>query len=392
LVNRIFSFLIVLTCAGCAAMPSHGPASNAIVSGAVAQGGTVSDGSAQGSALSYVLVNVNSDILSKIRTVVPTAFTGTLNDRNPTPFGLILGPGDVISLTIFESAPGGLFTPSQVAGARPGNFVELPPQTIDREGKINVPYAGEILVSGRTPRMVENEVQQLLQRRAIEPRVVLTVREQRSAQASVLGEVNAPTRFSLNPQGDRVLDALARAGGPKYPAYETIIALQRAGRKAQIGLAELVRQPANNILLRPGDTVFVSREQRHFVALGASGQNGVFFFDSERVTLAYAMGKAGGLLDERAEPGAVFIYRVESRQNLERYGMDLPAEGKVIPTVYAINLRDPSGFFLAQNIELQHHDVIFVGNTTTVDLAKTLQFIRLGINSVRDGVELGQSF
>jgi len=58
--------------------------------------------------------------------------------------------------------------------------------------------------------------------------------------------------------------------------------------------------------------------------------------------------------------------------------MDLPPQGKVIPTVYAINLRDPSGFFLAQNIELQHHDVIFVGNTTTVDLAKTLQFIRLG--------------
>ena len=54
---------------------------------------------------------------------------------------LRFGIGDVVSVTIFEAAAGGLFIPTE-AGVRPGNFVTLPDQTVDNDGNISVPYAG----------------------------------------------------------------------------------------------------------------------------------------------------------------------------------------------------------------------------------------------------------
>src|SRR6266487_6716714 len=68
-----------------------------------------------------------------------------------------LGIGDVVSITIFEAAAGGLFIPSE-AGARPGNFVTLPNQIVDSKGNITVPYAGTIRAAGRTP----SEIQQAI--------------------------------------------------------------------------------------------------------------------------------------------------------------------------------------------------------------------------------------
>ena len=55
-----------------------------------------------------------------------------------------MGVGDILNISIFEAAPGGLFTPGTASGARPGNFVDLPPQAVDQKGSIYVPYAGEV--------------------------------------------------------------------------------------------------------------------------------------------------------------------------------------------------------------------------------------------------------
>lgn len=368
-------------------MPTQGPTADAVMRSAEINVTDTGGATGQQGALAqpYVLVSVNNRILTNMRDPGDSRFGGQLTDRSG-PSGLRIGAGDVVSLSIFEAAPGGLFTPPVTAGARPGNFVELPPQTVGRDGSLNVPYAGSVPVAGRSPAEIERLVENRLRNRAIEPQVVLTIREQRSAQASVLGEVNAPSKFTINPQGERVLDVIARAGGSKFPAYESIVIVQRGSRRAQVGLGALLRDPSNNIFVQPGDSIFVSREQRHYVALGAQGQNGLFFFDSERVTLSYAMGKAGGLLDERADPAFVFVYRIEARAQLEKFGVDLGQHtDKVIPVIYQINLRDPSGVFIAQSLSLRDKDVIFAANSPTVELTKFLQFLRIGVNLVREG-------
>jgi polysaccharide export outer membrane protein len=81
-----------------------------------------------------------------------------------SPRRITLGIGDVVSVTIFEAEPGGLFLPIE-AGARPGNFVTLPDQTVDSNGNITVPYAGTIRAAGRTPSEVQQAIIEALTRR-----------------------------------------------------------------------------------------------------------------------------------------------------------------------------------------------------------------------------------
>jgi protein involved in polysaccharide export with SLBB domain len=76
---------------------------------------------------------------------------------------ITLGIGDVVSVTIFEAEPGGLFIPSE-PGARPGNFVTLPNQVVDTNGNITVPYAGTIRALGRTPSEVQEAINEALRR------------------------------------------------------------------------------------------------------------------------------------------------------------------------------------------------------------------------------------
>src|SRR5215813_8438479 len=60
----------------------------------------------------------------------------------------------IVGVTLFEASTGGLFIPAE-AGVRPGNFITIPPQAVDVNGNISIPYGGAIRArgsyAGRTP-------------------------------------------------------------------------------------------------------------------------------------------------------------------------------------------------------------------------------------------------
>jgi polysaccharide export outer membrane protein len=286
-----------------------------------------------------------------------------------------------LNVSIFEAAPGGLFTPATAAGARPGNFVDLPAQAIDQKGNIYVPYAGEIPSAGRTLPDIQQAVVARLRNRAIEPQVVVSLNQQHSSVVSVLGDVNTPGVLALNSVGERLLALVARAGGPKFEAIESYVTLQRDGKKVKVNLARVVHDPRENIFIRPNDVIFLTRESPSFTALGALNQNVFGFnseipFDTETLTLAQAIGKAGGLNDNQSDPAEVFLYRYQSRELLQKMGVDTTRfTYDRIPTIYHINLRDPSGYLLAAGFQMQTKDVMFVANAKVVDYYKLLTLI-----------------
>ena len=98
------------------------------------------------------------------------------------------GIGDIVGVTIFEAAAGGLFIPAE-AGVRPGNFVQIPNQAVDSRGNISVPYTSGVRAAGRTAVEVQEAIVNALKSRAIEPQVVVSLVEQRTSLVSVLGEV-----------------------------------------------------------------------------------------------------------------------------------------------------------------------------------------------------------
>ena len=359
-------------------MPTSGPQSWDIKAGHP----TEPDG------LPYGLVKLNPETVAILRQFEPRGLAGTFTDRRP-PSDITFGVGDVVSVTIFEAAAGGLFIP-QEAGVRPGNFVTLPDQTVDNSGNITVPYAGEIKAAGRTNVQIQRDIIDRIKNRAIEPQVVVALSHQNTSLVSVLGEVNTPVRYPASPAGadDRILDAITRAGGIKGQGFETWVMLERKGKSATVPFENLVMDQANNIYVQPGDRIYVYREQQKFLALGATGQSGEFNFDAWRINLAEAVGKAGGLTDAQADPDAVFLYRAEPRDVAERLGVNMSKfPGAVtIPVIFSINFRDPGGFFLATKVQMKNGDIIFVSNARSVEVTKFLQYLRVMMATGSDAI------
>lgn len=365
----LFALLLPM---GCKAVPNSGPDDREI-----AKQATVHYQSPDKplSGLNYLLVDLSSDFVDRMAVVKPVTFSRGFGASRSARPALPLGIGDVVQLSLFESSAGGLFIPED-AGSRPGNYITLPSQTIQSDGMLKVPYAGNVAAAGRPVADVQAEVERRLASRAIEPQAVITIQESKSSQVSVLGDVRNGTRLSLDPGGERVLDAISRAGGLSSPGAETNITLQRRGTTATVLFDELVANPKENIFLYPGDIIYANRERRTFLAFGASGLNGRIDFEESDLTLAEAVGKAGGLLDSRADPGQVFIYRQIPSAELSRLGLSPPAVTRAsYPVIFRANMRNPSAFFLAQNFPMADKDILYVSNADMVEVTKFLQFI-----------------
>ena len=372
----VFFLPAALALQGCSGLASSGPRTAAVVAGA---GQLVGDPAAPG--IRYPLVSLAPALVDLLSAEArPSGFPPLLLSRGIE--APLLGLGDILGITIFEAQSGGLFIPAE-PGARPGNFVTLPAQQIDGAGTITVPFAGTIRAAGRTPVQIEQAIRQRLRLRALEPQVVVSLQERRAAHVSVVGDVNQSLRFPLDPGGERLLGAVARAMGPKFPSYETVLTVQHEGMTDQALLSDVLADARQNIQLRSGDTVLVTRVPRYFVALGAVGQtasitqlNRRITFDDTRLTLTEAIARAGGLQDDRANPSSVFLYRMENAGVLRAMGVALPAEaGPLVPTVYRADFANPSMFFLAQRFPMRHEDTIFVSNAPATDLEKFLRLL-----------------
>jgi polysaccharide export outer membrane protein len=400
-------FCSAIVLAGCSSFLSQsGPHRAAVIDGA----GTTMPAPGQVQPLPYALVQLDQAIVAKLGAddLLPT-FSEALTDT-PTTGGL-LGVGDTVGLTIFEAGAGGLFIPSE-PGTRAGNYVTLPSRQIDTQGNISVPYAGNVHAAGLTPAEVEQEIDRDLGAHALHPQAIVSVVDRRADAVTVTGEVAAAAHFSLDPGGERMLGAIARAGGPRFPAYETMVVLQRRGRTERALLSEIMRDSRQNIALEPGDGIYVAHMPRYFLAMGATGPgqsiglvNRRFTFDDSQLSLADALAKAGGLEDDRANAQAIFIYRFEPQgpfQEPPRAGQSMihPAmavssmgeapPGGFVPTIYLLDLTKPEGYFYANLFRMHNKDTIYVANSPSTDLAKFLSLIlpaAYSVSNVRTGVQ-----
>jgi polysaccharide biosynthesis/export protein len=363
--------IALLGAGGCSFFPISGPYSNAIESG-------------QSETVPYHLVKLTSGTIDILAANEPKGLAGAFTDHRP-PAKIVFGIGDVVAVTVFEAAAGGLFIPLE-AGVRPGNFVSLPEQIVDNYGNITIPYAGLIKTAGRDNVQVQNDIINKIKNRAIEPQVVVTLSQQRTSLISVVGSVNTPLRFAvpMTGAGDRVLDAITRAGGISGPGYASWVMLERGGRRATVPFENLVMNASNNIYILPGDRIYVYQEQQKFIAFGATGINTAGFaqtevnFDAWRINLAEAVAKAGGLSDFQADPGAVFLYRQEPREVAQLLGADMNRfDGPLVPVIFWVSFADPGGYFLGTRLQMRNDDILFMANAQSVQATKFLSFVNL---------------
>jgi polysaccharide export outer membrane protein len=375
-----------LLVAGCSGLtPQDAP-------NAISVEGNASLVTAPPTSLPYALVPVDPQIIRAANTTTDQ-YGGSFSQlRGGTYKDITIGVGDVIAVTVFEAQAGGLFIPRE-AGVRSGNFVDIPKQQVDQSGNVTIPYAGVVKVAGLTPRAVSDIIRERIKNRAIDPQVVVSVDEQRGNQLSVLGEVNNPLRFAVDPGGIRVTGAIARAGGPKNPSYETKVAIQRDGRVYTESMSALVHRPNDDVQIKPGDVVYLSREPRVYMVFGSTlspgavggSNNRRFPFDNDKMTLAEALAKSGGLDGARANTLAVFVLRLEPRRLLESAAIDVSSfSSPLIPTVYQFDWSKPDGLFFADDFQIRDHDVIVVSESASTEMIKFLTLLNAASTTAVD--------
>lgn len=364
--SRLVILSLALTAGGCSLFPADGPA-NMDIRLARTEGVRA--------ALPYALVKLTPEVVDVLARDVPRlapAFGG-----RPPAKEVRFGIGDVVSVSIFEAAAGGLFIPAE-AGVRPGNFITIPNQQVDVRGNISIPYGGTIRARGRTQVELQQAIVDSLKNRAIEPQVVVSLVQPQSSLITVTGDVRTPGRLPANLGGERLLDVITRAGGPASLPHDEWVILERNGRVATAPFGALVHEPVNNVYVSPNDTVYLLRQPQTFLAFGAFGRSPgqQINFEAWRLSLAEAVAKSTGLNDNLADPAAVFLYRGETRQVAEQLGIDCSGfEGPLIPVIYNVNFRDPSMYFLATKFEMRTKDVLYVSNAFSVEATKFFNFV-----------------
>ena len=144
---------------------------------------------------------------------------------------------------------------------------------VDANGKVTLPFIGEMVAEGKTPAVLEQDIAKVLIQKQVlrNPQVSVQVIEYRNRVAAVVGSVERPGLYPLTRPGTTVADLVWTAGGPnkeagRFVEFAPAIKDDEEGGEIQpirIDLDTLLR--ANGLHdrmmdppARPGDVITVS--------------------------------------------------------------------------------------------------------------------------------------
>jgi polysaccharide biosynthesis/export protein len=356
-----------ITLAGCSSLPTSGPSRSQIIQ---ANSGANPEG--------IQIVDVTDGIARKLFSErSSTDFVTTLGSN--ASFQQQLGVGDTVEVSIWEAPPATLFSSSQLdskTAPSSSHVTVLPGQTIDGNGLISIPFVGAVQAAGRTTMQLQGDIAARLKGMAHDPQVLVKLSRNETSYVTVVGDVASSARMPLTARGERLLDALATAGGVRLPIDKITLQITRGNTVASLPLQTVIRDPRQNIPLHAGDVVTALFQPYSFMALGATGKNEEVTFEAQGITLAQALARSGGLQDSRSDAQGVFIFRLEDAKALQwpETPVRTTADGKV-PVVYRINLRDPNSFFVAQSFMMENKDLLYVSNAPIAEVQKFLNVV-----------------
>lgn len=160
----------------------------------------------------------------------------------------LLAPGDVLQISVWGHPD--LLTIVQI---RPDGKIGVPPLT------------GDIVASGKSSSQLANELMERMKELIVSPRVTVVVKEFRTIQVRLFGEVQVPGLYDLKPEST-ISELLARAGGLTPEASISEIKITRDGQLEIVDFAQIVSEGRRDqFSLESGDIVFVPKERKALV-------------------------------------------------------------------------------------------------------------------------------
>jgi polysaccharide export outer membrane protein len=130
------------------------------------------------------------------------------------------------------------------------------------DGGISFPLAGDVVAADHTVSEIRDSIAQKLARYIPDPVVTVAVKEIGGNKIYILGQVQRPGTFVMNPRVD-VMQALAMAGGATpFAALNDIKILRRSGGRQEVidfrySDVERGRRLEQNVMLQSGDIIVV---------------------------------------------------------------------------------------------------------------------------------------
>ena len=381
----LIAVFLVLLLNGCSSfkewLPNSGPSRKDIV------GEEVVKKPSDPNAPTVQLIEVNEATLRLVNNAQKLGQFSTLFKQADTNRNLV-GAGDVLDVNIWEASPALLFGGSAVtalptAGTSSAKASTFPDQVVNVDGNISIPFAGSIKAAGKSTQAIAAEITAALKNKANMPQVMVRMTRNTTSAVTVVGEVANSQIIPLTPRQEKLLDAIAAAGGVKQAINKITIQLARNGQVHSMPLESVIKDPSQNISLAAGDVITAYFQPYSFTALGATGQNQEVAFEGQGISLVQALARVGGLQDNRADAKGVFVFRFEDPEAVpEQARGGIRTDDNKVPVIYRMNLADGSAFLTAQTFPMKNKDVVYVSNASSVELQKFLNILVSGIYPV----------
>ncbi|MCQ1574731.1 polysaccharide export protein [Neorhizobium galegae] len=276
--------------------------------------------------------------------------------------------GDVIEVTILDTGEEGMFSSTQSKTLNLGRF------TVDSAGTVTLPFVGKQRVLESSPEALQARIASGLKGSAVNPQAVVSVVEKPTTGFTVNGDVRAAGRFPLTARKERVLDAIALAGGASSAPTAATVTVIRGKQRASAPLERVLNEDRQNIYLLPEDQVYIGKDAPSFTAFGAFKSVGEFEFEPGKLTLMQAFSRAGGLLDDRADASNFYVVRNQPVHSQVAVANAAKNPGTAVmttkPVIYRVDMKDVANLSLMQRFKMADGDILYASNSGLVDFAK----------------------
>lgn len=215
-----------------------------------------------------------------------------LNEPVPSP-EYTIGAGDVLFINV-SGKPEFSSLNSTSTYSELGKVQAPSGSRVDGDGKIHMPYLGEIQVGGLTIPKAQKRILEIAKKYLNDPWVVVEVGEYKSHPLYLLGQFrNSGTFYMDRPLN--LLQGLALGNGYDSTADLTSARLIRDKKTAPVDINELLTKgdQRQNVWLKSGDTIFIPDNKNMYVfVFGAVKKGGPVAIPMGGLTLTQAIATA----------------------------------------------------------------------------------------------------
>ena len=237
----------------------------------------------------------------------------------------VVGPGDGLSIDLWGSVSQRFF------------------RTVDREGRVSLPEAGPVLVSGRNLADVQQDLQRILRTEYRDVSAEVSLARLRTIRIYEVGDVANPGAYDISSLSTP-LNALFAAGGPTPKGSLRIVKHYRGKQLVQeVDLYDLLLHGVTSDMVRldNGDTVLVPPVGPQVTVEGMVRRPAVYELKDEK-NLAAVLELSGGLLPTAALRH-IEVQRLVAHEKQTMLSLDIPDVGdsaEVTKKLEAFEIKD----------------------------------------------------